>query len=80
MSPAVQVARLMERNNLTEQQATARVQSQMSTEERKHHATVTIHNDGDVAHLTQSVEREWDQLVERAGLPRTSLSTSCGRL
>ncbi len=40
--------RLMTRNNLSDEEAMKRINSQMSIEERRKHATVVIHNDGTV--------------------------------
>jgi dephospho-CoA kinase len=62
---ATAVERIMARNGLTEDQAMARVQSQMSTRERLDHADVKIDNSGTLEDLHRRVERQWKQLDKR---------------
>ena len=66
---ATAAERLMARNGLTEEQATARIQSQMSTRERLDHADVKIDNSGTVEELQHRVERQWRALQKRIATP-----------
>ena len=62
-SPIEQVySRLMGRG-MTQDQAQARVESQMPQEERVTHADVVIANDGGQAELKSAVKDHWDQRV-----------------
>ena len=54
--------RLKERGGLSEQQALARIHSQMSNEERLSYANVAINNDGDLSRLKTRVEELWHKL------------------
>jgi len=56
--PAV-VKRATERTGLPEEQIRARIQSQLSTEERVKHADVVINNDGSLDELKTKVEELW---------------------
>ena len=60
-------SRLMERNNLDEDSAQARIDSQMSMEEREEFADVVIRNDSSVAEFNNRVEEAWISLLERVG-------------
>ena len=53
---AVQVTRLMERDNLTHEQSLARISSQMDIEEKKPLATYIIDNTKDLKHLEKGCE------------------------
>ena len=57
----------MERNNLDEASAQARIESQMSMEEREDFADVVIRNDSSVAEFNNRVEESWISLLERVG-------------
>ena len=57
--PKVAIERLMARNNLTEEQALARINAQMTSRERAEHADVRIDNSGDEEQLRGRVERAW---------------------
>ena len=62
-SPIEQVySRLMGRG-MTQDQAQARVESQMPQDERVTHADIVIANDGDEAELKSAVREHWDQRV-----------------
>ncbi|MBO5245272.1 MAG: dephospho-CoA kinase [Selenomonadales bacterium] len=62
VSPEVQKARLMLRNQLTEQQAEARIASQMSIEAKRQYADVIIENDGTLAETERDVKVKWNEL------------------
>ena len=64
-SPKVAVDRLMSRNNLTEEQALARINAQMSARERAERADVKIDNSGDEEQLRGRVDRAWRTLLRR---------------
>ncbi len=57
--------RLMARNGLNEEQADARISSQISNEERGRHADVVIDNSGDVDALRGRVAEAWAELTAR---------------
>ncbi len=63
---AIARARLMARNGISEEQADARISSQLSNEERAGHADVTIDNSGDLAALERRVDEAWAALPARA--------------
>jgi dephospho-CoA kinase len=63
------VERLIARNGLSEDQAMARIQSQMSTRERLDHADVKIDNSDTLDDLHRRVERQWKQLEKRIATP-----------
>ncbi len=63
----VAVARLAERNGLDEVAARARIESQLSNEERAAVAHVVIENDGTRAQLADHVRAAWDALLARTG-------------
>ncbi|AZN42424.1 dephospho-CoA kinase [Paenibacillus albus] len=62
---AVQLERLMQRNQLTEEQASQRIGLQLDIEEKKRRATYVIDNSGSLAETEQQVERFWRE----QGLP-----------
>lgn len=57
-----QVERVMARNGLSRDEASARVRAQASREERLAAATRVIDNGGDIAALEPQVDELWDQL------------------
>jgi dephospho-CoA kinase len=59
-------ARLMARNGISEEQANARIESQISSEERERHATLKIDNSGDLAALEKQVAAAWSSLAAKA--------------
>lgn len=61
VSPQVQLRRLMQRNGLSETDASARIASQASRAERLAAATWVIDNDGPVTDLEPQVDRLWNE-------------------
>lgn len=57
--------RLVRRNGLTSEEATARIRAQLSNQERVQHADVVIDNGGSLEALSQQVERAWADLKAR---------------
>lgn len=64
--PEVARERLMARNGLTPEQAQARIDSQISNEERTRHADVVIDTNRTLAEEEAEVDRLWSQLQARA--------------
>ena len=63
VTPNTQLERLMKRNNFSEEEATARIQSQMPLEEKVKKADEVIYNDGTITGTkTQlaSILKEWN--------------------
>jgi dephospho-CoA kinase len=60
----VQIARLMERDGLTESQALERIRSQMPLEDKRRLADVVIDNSGSL----EETAKQLDQYLERKGL------------
>ena len=58
-------ARLMARNGLTADQAQARLDSQLSDQERAKHATVKLQNAGTEEEFLKRIDREWKRLQRR---------------
>jgi dephospho-CoA kinase len=58
-------ARVMERNGLTAEQADARINAQLTNDERSKHAQVIIDNSGTLDELKQRVTAEWEKLTAR---------------
>ena len=58
-------ARLMKRNNMTADQAQARIDSQISDDERKEHTDVRLNNSGTAAEFDKRIERNWKRLQRR---------------
>jgi len=65
VSPEVARERLITRNGLTEAQAQARIDSQLSNKERLAYADVKVDNSGTLEQFEQRVEREWKKLLKR---------------
>ncbi|HWO55724.1 dephospho-CoA kinase [Paenibacillus sp. FSL M7-1455] len=57
----VQLERLMRRNQLTAEEAAARIRSQMDIEEKKRKADIVIDNSGDAEETERQVDRFWLQ-------------------
>ena len=57
--------RLMERNSLSEEQAQARIDSQITNQERLEHADVEIANDGSLDGFLESIDEQWRRLGDR---------------
>jgi dephospho-CoA kinase len=65
VAPEVAKKRLMGRNNLSAEQAQARIDSQITNEERLGHADVSIENAGKLDAFVASVDAEWERLQRR---------------
>ena len=63
VSPEIAKARIIERNGLPPEQAQARIDAQLSNDERARHAHVVIENNGTLDELRARVKAEWDKLV-----------------
>lgn len=57
----VQLERLMRRNQLTAEEAAARIRSQMDIEDKKRKADIVIDNSGDAEETERQVDRFWLQ-------------------
>jgi dephospho-CoA kinase len=66
VSPEVARDRLMARNGLTDAQAQARIDSQLTNKERLQYADVKIDNSGTLEQFEGRVEREWKKLLKRS--------------
>lgn len=66
VDPAVQLARLQQRDGLSAAEAQARVQAQASRAQRLAVADVVLVNDGSAEQLRQSVDQEWESLLGSA--------------
>lgn len=62
-----QLARLMERNHFTEQEALSRMDAQLPAEEKISRSRVIIDNMGTLAQTKEQVCRQWDSLQLRLG-------------
>ena len=62
------IQRVQARNNLPEEQIRARIDSQMSTEERVKHADAVVENDGDLDALRNKVNELWQNRLVSKGL------------
>ena len=58
----IQLSRLMDRNNLTEEEATARILSQLSLEEKSKFADIIIDNSSDIEHLHTQIDTNYLRL------------------
>lgn len=65
VDPDAAKQRLMDRNNLDADAAQARIDSQITNEERLEHADVDIANGGSVDEFIAALDSEWEQLQER---------------
>ncbi|HUU62841.1 MAG TPA: dephospho-CoA kinase [Dehalococcoidia bacterium] len=63
----VVVKRLEERGGLSEEQARARIRSQISTEERAKHADIIIDTDCELSEVRARIEELWETLKNREG-------------
>ena len=64
--PAIQRQRLMQRDGYSEQEAQARIDAQMSMEQKQHLATITIDNSGERAATERQTISIYNQLARRA--------------
>ena len=69
----VAVARLAERNGLDEAAARARIDSQLSNEERIAAADVVIENNGSREELADTIRAAWEALRARTGTERQTI-------
>jgi dephospho-CoA kinase len=69
---SLQLARLMRRNHLTEEEAKRRISAQLSIEEKKKRADVVIDNSGSLAETERQVDRIWNWLKSESGFNRRS--------
>ncbi|MDY3973355.1 dephospho-CoA kinase [uncultured Veillonella sp.] len=60
-----QLHRLMVRNGLTEEEALARMNSQMPTEEKRRYSQIIIHNNDDIPSLELQLQHIWQELEIR---------------
>lgn len=63
---AMQIERLMARNQLTRDEALMRIRAQMPIEEKRRHADVVLDNTGDLDSLRRQVAREWQRVADHA--------------
>ena len=68
VSPEVQLKRLMERDQSTEEAAFNRIKSQMSLEEKLKMADFALWNNGSLEQLKSELEQLWPQLLHELGL------------
>ncbi len=69
----IAVARLAERNGLDEAAARARIDSQLSNEERVAVAHLVIENNGTLAELADGIRAAWEALRARTGTERQTI-------
>ena len=62
------INRLESRNGITKEQAMARINSQMTTEQRVEYADIVIENDGSLDELMSSVQQIWNKTLSNKGL------------
>ena len=67
------MARLAERNGLDEASARARIDSQLSNEERIAAASVVIENNGTREELADGIQAAWEALRARTGTERQTI-------
>ena len=79
VAPEAARKRLMGRNNFTEEQAQARIDAQISNEERLKHADVAIDNDGALKDFIEAIDAEWERLADRIKQPAGKRRTASGR-
>jgi dephospho-CoA kinase len=63
--PEVQILRVMKRNNLSREEAIARLKSQMPIGEKLNFADLVIRNDGTMRDLEKRVDEVWQELLSR---------------
>jgi dephospho-CoA kinase len=63
--PEVQIRRVMKRNNLSREEALARLKSQMPIDEKPKFADLVIRNDGTMRELEKRTDEIWQELVLR---------------
>lgn len=65
VAPEAARQRLMERNGLTAEQAQARIDSQITNQERLEHADVEIANEGSLDDFLATIDEQWGRLEDR---------------
>lgn len=63
VSPEIARQRIMSRNGLTSEQADARINAQLTNDERAKHAHVVIDNSGTLDELRRRVDDAWERLA-----------------
>ena len=64
VNESTQIERLMSRNGLTEEEALARINSQMCLEDKRSYADVIIDNNGTPLDLKEQLDIIWDKRIE----------------
>ncbi|MDU5253956.1 MAG: dephospho-CoA kinase, partial [Veillonella sp.] len=64
VNESTQIERLMIRNGLTEEEALARINSQMCLEDKRSYADVIIDNNGTPLDLKEQLDIIWDECIE----------------
>lgn len=72
VKPDIARERLMVRNGLSEDQAQARLDSQLTNREREEHADIRINNSGDLEKFEKAITRQWKKLQKRVAEPAGS--------
>ena len=65
VKPALAIERLIKRNSMSEEQAQARLDSQLSNKERETHADVKLNNSDSLEKFEGRVDRAWRALQKR---------------
>ena len=76
--PELQIQRVMKRNNLTREEAIARLKSQMPIDEKLKFAHLVIRNDGTMRELEKRVDEVWQDLLSRERQKRSEARGSRG--
>ena len=79
VDPAVARTRLMARNNLTEAQAQARIDAQLTNKERLQHALVKFDNSGTLDQFRDRVAREWKRFTKDDEKPARTLKVPAAK-
>ena len=68
VDPATQLQRLMNRNNYTADEASARIHAQLPIDEKKSLAQVIIDNTGSLEYTEEQVRIQWNLLLSKGNL------------
>jgi dephospho-CoA kinase len=63
---ATVLKRMKDQRGMTEEQTKARIQSQLSNEERIKHASVVIHNDGNLDEVKLKIKELWKKVIDKS--------------
>jgi len=74
VDPAIARQRVVERNGLTAEQADERIAAQLTNDERRPYASVTIENNGSLDDLRAAVSDTWSTGVADIGADRAKVS------